>query len=246
MNRNLITIPAIIGTAMLTAMIVRTTPAQQDKPADPAVAKLNSKIDILIARVDRLEHASGSTSATESSGAFSHEKAPNLSDASGGRWMIIDNIQTSQYSPDYSSEIVELEKEAATLKRTIDSERRKMRDLQIIGARNSGIRNNNTNQRDQAMRAQRQLISRYSGELSRTNTKIKKLARAMNELTQIIHGHEGDLIVSLQSKHDLTNTLNSISHGDYVTWNGRRLDMGAGTESWEITSLRRLKASDSE
>ena len=193
MKENMITIPAIIGTALVTATIVGHTPAQQERAADPVLAAINLKLEDLGDRVSRIEHADNATYSIESSGDFDYQEPPDTSDAPGGRWMIIDNIQTSQFSPDYSGKIADLEQQAASLEQTLDSERRRMRDIQTrystIGSR--GGRGSDRNNRERELRAQRSLMSRYTGQLSRTNTQIKKLTRAMNELTQLIHGHEG-------------------------------------------------------
>jgi hypothetical protein len=235
MRQSIITIPAIIGTALVTAAIVSNTPAQQDRPADPVIASLSTRVDELTDRVARIEHASGGVQSTEASGEFDHEEPPDLSNARGGRWMIIDNIQTSQFSPDYSAQLADLQDQAASLERTIENERQNMRDLQMVN------RGGQRDARSHRQRSQRSLINRYTGELSRTNSQIKDLARAMNELTQIIHGHEGDTIITLQTTKDLNSMLSNISTGDYVTWTGRRIDMSSGHESWEASSVRLLE-----
>ena len=153
MKQSMITVPAIIGTALLTTAIVRNTPAQQDRPADPMIASLSMKIDDLANRVLRLEHASDAHHLTESSGSFDHETPPDLSNASGGRWMIIDNVQTSQFSPDYSDKIADLESQASSLERTLENERENMRD---IAMRRHGDRS----ARGDRERAQRHLTRR--------------------------------------------------------------------------------------
>ncbi len=244
MKENMITIPAIIGTALVTATIVGHTPAQQERAADPVLASINLKLEDLGDRVSRIEHANNASFSIESSGDFDYQEPPDTSNAPGGRWMIIDNIQTSQFSPDYSGKIADLEQQAASLEDTLENERRRMRNIAAsdgYGVGRGGRGGSDRNRRDRAQRAQRQLISRYAGQLSRTNTQIKKLTRAMNELTQIIHGHEGDTIVTLQTQHDLSGSLNPISTGDYVTWTGRRIDMTAGHESWTVSTVRLLE-----
>ena len=246
MKENMITIPAIIGTALVTATIVGHTPAQQDRAADPVLASINLKLEDLGDRVSRIEHATNAVYSIESSGELDLPKPPDTTHAPGGRCMIIDNIQTSQFSPDYSGKIADLEQQAASLEQTLDSERRRMRDIQTrystIGSR--GGRGSDRNNRERELRAQRSLMSRYTGQLSRTNTQIKKLSRAMNELTQIIHGHEGDTIITLQTQHDLSSSLNAISTGDYVTWTGRRIDMTGGHESWTVSTVRLLESTN--
>jgi hypothetical protein len=242
MKQNMITIPAIIGTAMLTAMIVGNTPAQQEQRADPIIATLSLKIDDLSARMDRMEHASGMIPQSASStGGVDHDVPEDLSNAQGGRWMVVDNIMTSQFAPDYSNEINALLGQASSLQSTIEQEQENLRDMQIRAAANSNRnRGRGTSAQDRAFKIQQRTINRYQTQLVATNKQMKQLARAQNELTQIIHGHEGDTIITLQTKRDLTASLNPISTGDFVTWAGRRIDMNAGHESWEVTSIRLL------
>lgn len=86
----------------------------------------------------------------------------------------------------------------------------------------------------------KQMEDRYATLAHISREKAKKLEAHEARPKQIIHGHDGNTVFSLESTKDLTEDLASISIGDTVTWTGTRLSADESSESWTITSIRKV------
>ena len=51
-------------------------------------------------------------------------------------------------------------------------------------------------------------------------------------------GHDGNMIISLETKHNLTESLDNFAIGDTVTWTGQRVSADDDSESWRISTIK--------
>jgi hypothetical protein len=67
---------------------------------------------------------------------------------------------------------------------------------------------------------------------------LQQMQDAANTPKQILIGHDAQTIYTLNSKVDLSETLNNIPIGATVTWNGTRLSADNNSETWRIDSIK--------
>jgi len=95
--------------------------------------------------------------------------------------------------------------------------------------------------REREEMSQRQMANRYATLASIKRKKADRLERAAAQPGQIIHGHDGDVIFTLRTKYSLSTELENISIGDTITWAGTRVSADGDSETWDISSIRKLK-----
>lgn len=207
---------------------------------DLVVAQLASDVNELDERVNSLEHALGGGSGE--TGGFTLE-------VGSGRTMVVDAIQTSEHVDDNSAKVERLQREVDSLEQTVNSERDK---LAQISGRYSGTSSGSyggrsaSSDRNRRLASQQRMISSYSSQLSVKRRELDKLNRAADQQKQIIHGHDGDVVLLMTTANDLGRELSTVTLGDSITWNGRRLEATRESETWTVSSISRVDPQDSE
>ena len=88
------------------------------------------------------------------------------------------------------------------------------------------------------------LLADYEQQLRKKRGEMKKLEREMKEPKQIIHGHWGAKLITLETVRDVSGVLDRMDLGDTLTWKGRRVREDANSQHWVVNSVSRVDASD--
>ncbi len=89
--------------------------------------------------------------------------------------------------------------------------------------------------------AQQHMAGRYATQLAIKKEQLDKLQRAATQPLQIIHGHDGNVIFTLRTRVNLARSLKSINIGDTVTWRGERSSADDNSETWLISSIKKIE-----
>lgn len=224
---------AVISLALLLVLAVtagRGSSANQEEPLARVVAALRAQLDELSTRMERLEQATDSYYP-----GLSETDTPQGTAARGRRSMVVDGIQPSDHTEDYSVEIQQLRREIQSLERTIESQRRRVSNLK-------GSRSGRGRRTESQVTAQRRLLTQFQRELGRKRQELRRFEQASGAPKQIVVGHDGDVILFLHTEADLSASLGDVSIGDAVTWRGRRMEMEQGSESWVVERIRKVRS----
>lgn len=224
---------AVISLALLLVLAVtagRGSSANQEEPLARVVAALRAQLDELSTRMERLEQATDSYYP-----GLSETDTPQGTAARGRRSMVVDGIQPSDHTEDYSVEIQQIRREIQSLERTIESQRRRVSNLK-------GSRSGRGRRTESQVTAQRRLLTQFQRELGRKRQELRRFEQASGAPKQIVVGHDGDVILFLHTEVDLSASLGDVSIGDAVTWRGRRMEMEQGSESWVVERIRKVRS----
>lgn len=239
---------AAITVLVLGAMFVLLGFRQGD-PIAKAVQQLAKEVADLGLRVDRLEHAGGTSAVATGSGSGSSAAAPL-------RTMVLVSVSQSDHTADNAAEIDQLKRQSASLQNTVEQYAQQAgadagqdiyagRSSEGVrgyrGAAGSTVVSTNVGAAGRQVMADKQLENRYSTEASIKRQKLKALQNANAMPRQILHGHDDNTIYTLETKHDLSDALNNIAIGDTVTWRGKRQSADEGSETWIIQSIEVVK-----
>lgn len=236
----------IICASVLGALCVGLGIAQSDDVAD-ALQQIRQDLADLGLRVSRLEHAGGAASTGSDS-----------SDATPARTMILVSVSVSDHTQDNSEEIASLKRQHAALMNTVnqsaDQADADMGQQAYVGgaaaggvgwrgAAGGGVVTTNVGSIGRQVAGDIDMTQRYATQAAITQEKLDKLQEADSDPKQILLGHDptGKTIFTLESKFDLSRSLNSISIGDTVTWTGTRLSADSGGERWAIDSIEKAQ-----
>jgi hypothetical protein len=70
--------------------------------------------------------------------------------------------------------------------------------------------------------------------------KLDTLRHADAEPRQILLGHDGTTILTLETKFNLSTPIKDIAIGDEVTWTGTRQSADDQSEIWIIDTIRKV------
>ena len=241
-----------ITVLVLGAMFVLLGFRQGDSLAN-AVQQLAQEVANLGLRVDRLEHAGGTSAAATGSDSSSSSSS---SAPAPSRTMVLVSVSQSDHTADNAAEIDQLKRQSASLQNTVEQYAQQAgadagqdiyagRSSEGVrgyrGAAGSTVVSTNIGAAGRQVMADKQLENRYSTEASIKRQKLKKLQNANAMPRQILHGHDDNTIYTLETKHDLSDALNNIAIGDTVTWRGKRQSADDGSETWIIESIQAVK-----
>ncbi|MCP3902038.1 MAG: hypothetical protein GY715_00255 [Planctomycetes bacterium] len=236
----------LIATAVLAPVAVLLAATAQSDPLQDAIDTMRVDMANLQLRVSDLEHAAG---VAPVSGGQSEPAS-----AAPARTMVLVSINQSLHGQDHAEEIDRLKRECASLMNTVNAKAEDAaNDLaQPVYAAHvrGGIRgwgrhvgggygSTNVGTIARQHNADRQIESRYATLHSIKKQKLEDLQNADARPRQIIMGHDGDTIISLETKTDLARSLEDVKIGDLVTWAGRRLSADNDSESWLIDSVHK-------
>jgi hypothetical protein len=230
----------IIITVMLTIGLLACLAGMQNAQ-DQDVAALRQQIADLSLRASRLEHAAGATpgAVDKSSSDASADNVP--------RSMVVAGIQPAPARPNHQEEIQDLRSDADALQNTVnlhmDNEQRAASRTYARSGyyRDHHYAHRSSNYgREREEMSQREMADRYATLAAVKRQKADRLEQAAAEPGQIIHGHDGDVIFTLRTKYSLSTELENISIGDTITWAGTRVSADGDSETWEVSSTRKL------
>ena len=89
--------------------------------------------------------------------------------------------------------------------------------------------------------SQRHIANRYATQLANKKRQLDRMQHAANKITQIIHGHDGETIITLETMSDMSSELALIEIGDIITWNGKRAEASETSEYWYAESIEKIE-----
>lgn len=230
----------VLGAGALVVLLALT----QDDPLQP----LRAAIAEVGLRVDKLEAAAGDGSGASTSGA--NAQAP-------ARKMVLVSVHNTDKGDADASEIADLQQQCDALMNTVNSKADSVAsDLGNAGGGGvtyvrGGVTGWNESGGGSAVggnaaavaqaAGDRQTEERYATLHAIKLQQLQALKDAANTPNQLILGHDGQTIITLTSKVDLSSALNNIPVGATVTWTGTRVSADNNSESWRIDSISQVK-----
>jgi hypothetical protein len=203
------------------------------------VASLTARLDALSVRVDNLERSGGGGGG--GAPAAQGVVASPGPQAAPTRTMIVDNIQPSDHTDDNSDEIHQLTIEVNALQNTVNSASDDLDRTVGTGVQtveNVGGEVSNRSDIDRQTAGQREQVGRYATQLGIKKEQLDRLQAAANQPKQILHGHNGQLLIMLQSKFNISGQLEHIASGDTVTWTGTLLGGDEHMQTWLVDIVK--------
>jgi len=224
----------LITLSVLGAFVLLLVAAQSEDPVSKELVRLRQDLANLQLRVGRLEHAGGVPVASVSATGSAHD------DTKPVRMMVVGGINQVTAGDDNQDEIDDLQQDIDGLQQTVDVHRDRAEEA--IGYRyRDGVGGGyGRGSRAGELISQHQISDRYATHLANKKQKLDRLQAAQDQNKQIIHGHDGNTIITLTTKSDLSSTLKNISIGDVVTWSGQRGSADESSETWRIDTLKKV------
>ena len=181
-------------------------------------------------RVARLEHAGGVVQAPRS-GADADIPV---------RSMVVGGIQSAKSGPMDADAAADLQDDIDALQRTVNGHLDQAEGDH--GYYDGGsYYGGGVSGRERRIVSQREMANRYATQLANKKQQLDDMKHAANRTTQVIHGHDGETIITLDTMSDMSSELATIKIGDVITWNGKRLEASARGETWQAESIRKIE-----
>ncbi len=214
----------------------------QNDPMEQELAQIRHAIADIGLRVSRLEHADGVPAGPIDPG------SPASAGQPVARSMVLVGIQTADNPPPNQDQINDLQDDIDALQKNVTFHENQLDRVAggtyYVGGYYSGGHygyNHSVSGRNNQETAQRDMANRYATQLSIKRQQLDKLQQAATQPLQIIHGHDGDVIFTLRTKVNLAKALKTINIGDTVTWRGERDSADDNSETWLISSIRKIE-----
>lgn len=228
-----------LGVVGLLAVLVA---GMQNDPMEQELAQIRHAIADIGLRVSRLEHADGVPAGPIDPG------SPPSAGLPVARSIVVVGIQTADNPPPNQDQINDLQDDIDALQKNVTFHENQLDRVAggtyYAGGYYSGGHygyNHSVNGRNNQETAQRDMANRYATQLSIKKEQLDKLQQAATQPLQIIHGHDGDVIFTLRTKVNLSRALKKINIGDTVTWRGERDSADDNSETWLISSIRKIE-----
>ena len=184
-------------------------------------------------RVAPLEHASGVDRSPRSGGSGADATNPVRS-------MVVGGVQTAKDSPMDPDAADDLQDDIDALQRTVNVHLDQAEGAHgyyhggsYYGGGHSGAERRIISQRD--------IAGRYASQLAIKKQRLDTMQHAANKTTQVIHGHDGETIITLWTLSDMSSKLADIEIGDVITWTGKRMDASEKSESWHVETIDKIE-----
>ncbi len=214
----------------------------QDDPVERELAQLRQAVADIGLRVSRLEHGAGVAAGPVDAGSAASASPPVA------RSMVVAGIQTADNPPPNQDQVDELQDDIDALQKTVNFHENQLDRVAgqtyYAGGYYSGGHygyNHSVNGRNAQETSQRHMADRYATQLAIKKEQLDKLQRAATQPLQIIHGHDGNVIFTLRTNTDLARSLKTINIGDTVTWGGERSSADDNSETWLISSIKKIE-----
>ncbi len=129
-------------------------------------------------------------------------------------------------------------KEAARLKKEAADFERKARGLESSIAQNVGDDDNSRKLRH----SYRQLKLSAEQDAKRLRARASRLERQAHEQRQEVRGWDGQRTVILETTRDLGVVISKLSPGDFLTWQGTRVEMTDTTDRFTVHKIEKTPA----
>jgi hypothetical protein len=159
--------------------------------------------------------------------------------AAPDRIMILDSIESVEVNESRSDEVERLDRDIESLQRTVDQMERQTTSMS--GRSSGGYRRYKSTTQQRKRAAQGELLADYRSQLRQKQGELKRLERELTEPKQLVYGHWQGTLYTLETTRDLSRTLDRISRGDTLTWDGRRLRADASSAEWIVTRLEAVQ-----
>ncbi len=239
MKKQFMTLALSVG---LTGAFLVLLAAQSE---DDAIMGLRKQVADLGLRVSKLEHAGGKSF------------GGGVGDSPAGpvRSMILVSISKSDHSGDHAKEIAGLQRQVTSLMNTVNASADQTAadaGQQIYaghvrggvrgwgGGVGGGYSTTNAGSIGRQVLADQEVTNRYSTQMAIQKQKLDRLRHADSMSRQIVLGHDGNTILTLETKFDLSTPLDEIAIGDEVTWTGTRQSADDQSETWIIETIRKV------
>ncbi len=234
----------------LTGAFLVLLAAQSEDMMENAIVQMRKQMADVVLRVATLEHAAGKSFTAAGSD-------DSTSAAQPVRSMILVSINKWDHSGDHAKEIAQLQRQVTSLMNTVNaSADQTASDAgQPIyaahvrggvrgwgGAVGGGYSTTNAGSIGRQIIADKEVTNRYSTQMAIQKQKLEKLQRADSMSRQIVMGHDGNTVFTLETKYDLSTALKNIAIGDEVTWTGARQSADDQSEVWVIDTIRKVES----
>ena len=221
----------LVSVAMVAAVIVLLA-VSQDSMVDQQIGQIRKQLADLGLRVARLEHAGGVVS-SGSGGSGEDATSP-------ARSMVVVGIQMAEGEPMNPDAADDLQDDIDALQRTVDQhlDRAEGSHDYYDGGSYYGRGRHGA---DRRIVSQRHIANRYATQLANKKQQLEKMQHAANMITQIIHGHDGETIITLKTMSDMSSELAQIEIGDVITWRGKRAKASETSEDWYAESIKKIE-----
>lgn len=97
-------------------------------------------------------------------------------------------------------------------------------------------------QRRHRRHAMRQLKTTFEQDARKFKAQATRLEKQARETHHEIRGWDGQRTIILETTRDLSSTISRLNPGDFVTWNGDRVDMTDDTDRFQVTRIKETTA----
>lgn len=168
--------------------------------------------------------------------------------ASAGRIAYVDRVQTVEPKPDPADtqRIATLEQEITQLEQTIaqvgaQAAQSTARVPQATTTEDTGQRELEVRQQQAQINAERRAhgttLARYEQQRARKAAELQRLRRRATEPRQIIHGHRGDVLITLETEGDVLGNAQLTPAWRVITWEGRLISGDAESQHWVVERI---------
>ena len=243
MQKSIIAAAVLVSLSFLWMASGQSGPGKQEeqiKLTDAEVQELREQMAQQRLRIAQLEHASGQ---------------PTDPDAPV-RTMVLVSICQSGHQGENAQEIARLQRQSDALMNTVNAKAEQTAadfgQPLYVGHVRGGVRGwrggaggrygtTNVGSIGRQVKADRAIEQRYATLHGIKKRQLDAPKAADSEPRQILTGHDGDRIVQLETKHNLSQDLKKIDIGDTVTWTGTRISADGSSEAWEINAIHKVE-----
>jgi len=221
----------LVSVTMVAALIVLLA-VSQNSMVDQQIGQIRTQLADLGLRVARLEHAGG--------------VVPSWSDRSGAdaaspvRSMVVGGIQMVEGQPMDADAADDLQADIDALQRTVNYHLNQAEGAHGYYDRGSYY-GGGVSGRERRITSQREIANRYATQLANKKQQLDEMKHAASRVTQIIHGHDGETVITLKTMSDMSSELAQVEIGDVITWRGKRAEASATSEDWYAESIEKIE-----
>ncbi len=221
----------LVSVTMVAALIVLLA-VSQNSMVDQQIGQIRTQLADLGLRVARLEHAGG--------------VVPSWPDGSGAnaaspvRSMVVGGIQMVEGQPMDADAADDLQADIDALQRTVNYHLNQAEGAHGYYDRGSYY-GGGVSGRERRITSQREIANRYATQLANKKQQLDEMKHAASRVTQIIHGHDGETVITLKTMSDMSSELAQVEIGDVITWRGKRAEASATSEDWYAESIEKIE-----
>lgn len=152
------------------------------------------------------------------------------------RVMLLESVSTLPIDDSLLAEASKLREEANKL--DLDIQRL---EKTIAGMPNTGNKGSDERRRHQR-HSYRQLMLGYQQDAKRLRARATRLDKQAHETHHELQGWNGQRTIILETTRDLSATISRLSPGDFVTWQGKRVEMTDSTDRFQVSRVKETAA----